>query len=131
MHFPFYFLYERMHFEKVKKSTPLGGLPPKNNVPVPFKLSNTLSSSGVILPWSFLLCVMDWLKQNLMNPIPNLMNPFFCFFCSLFGMVDLLQQRGLLRRGLLIRTWHCYGDTLTPFKTTKSHPTYHMVSIRL
>ena len=47
-----------------------------------------------------------FLILNLMNPIPNLMNPMFCFRCSLFGGENLLMYLDLLG-GVLTRTWHC------------------------
>ena len=49
MHVPYYFLYKKVHFEKVTKGTPLGGFLSKNNVHVSTQLINTLSPPGLIL----------------------------------------------------------------------------------
>ena len=94
MHVPYYFLYKQVHFEKVTKGTPLGGFLSQNNVHVSTQLINTLSPPGLILLIisALLHALITW--QSYESHSKSHESNFVVFF-SLFGGVDLLQQRVL------------------------------------
>jgi hypothetical protein len=92
--FRYYFLYKKVHFEKVTKGTPLGGFLSQNNLHVSTQLINTLSPHGLILLIisALLHALITW--QSYEPHFKSHESNFVVFF-SLFGGVDLLQQRVL------------------------------------
>ena len=92
--FRYYFLYKKVHFEKVTKGSPLGGFLSQNNLHVSTQLINTLSPHGLILLIisALLHALITWQSYE---PHSKSHESNFVVFFSLFGGVDLLQQRVL------------------------------------